>query len=489
MKRITLLFLLGLFLLASVVPGCKKEEEVTNITYIFPVWQGSFETAPANPELGWAYYNTKLGQSFIYNGMSWQLMTENGKDGKDGKDGKNGVDGKDGQNGLGLVWKGELASAPSDAQTNWAYYNSSEKKSFIYDGTSWLVLAKDGAQGEKGADGQNGTNGTNNGTSAGFVWKGELEANPSEPQTNWAYYNKTDKKAYIYDGAKWSILAQDGKDGQNGNDGQPGTNGAPGTIIVWKGESATAPENPQVGWTYYNTAEKKSYMYANSAWQQIAQDGKDAEPAAEQVFAFTVNAEGKKVAFSSGNLQYNTANGGSYQFAAHQWDYIGAVDANNNCTGVFDLFCWGTGDNPAQKQVSVSSFTDWGDYIEPDKHWFTLTADEWNYIIGHSKKVIKTITISGADYKGLIILPDGCDKDIANTEWSELETAGAVFLPAAGYRNGGVLDCGNYARYWSATATLNDASKAQRLFFVSDVGVGSGARNTGISVRLVREVQ
>jgi uncharacterized protein YjdB len=277
MKRITLLLLLGLFLLAAVVPGCKKEE-ITNIEYSV-IWKGSLETAPANPEAGWAYYNTKLGQSFIYDGASWQVMSENGKDGKDGKD---GVDGKDGQNGIGLVWKGELEAAPSDAETNWAYYNSTEKKSFIYDGTTWLVLAKDGAQGEKGADGQNGkdgtngTNGTDGGTSAGFVWKGELDANPSEPQTNWAYYNKTDKKAYIYDGAKWSILAQDGKDGQNGNDGQPGTNGNDGTIIVWKGSLTAAPASPAKGWCYYNSTEKKSYMYDGTTWQMIAQDGKDA---------------------------------------------------------------------------------------------------------------------------------------------------------------------------------------------------------------------
>ncbi len=46
----------------------------------------------------------------------------------------------------------------------------------------------------------------------GLVWKGELAAAPSNPQTNWAYYNTSDKKSYIYDGKQWQILAQDGQD-------------------------------------------------------------------------------------------------------------------------------------------------------------------------------------------------------------------------------------------------------------------------------------
>ena len=96
-----------------------------------------------------------------------------------------------------------------------------------------------------------------------------------------------------------------------------------------------------------------------------------------KVFKFSVSNT-KKVVFSPGNLQYNTANGGSYQFAEHQWDYIGKTDDNRYCTGVFDLFCWGTGNNPGERFVSLkaANFTDWGDFIESDKHWYTLTKDE-----------------------------------------------------------------------------------------------------------------
>jgi hypothetical protein len=38
--------------------------------------------------------------------------------------------------------------APSDPEVNWAYYNSSEGKSYIYDGSQWHVLAQDGSEPE-----------------------------------------------------------------------------------------------------------------------------------------------------------------------------------------------------------------------------------------------------------------------------------------------------------------------------------------------------
>ena len=51
---------------------------------------------------------------------------------------------------------------------------------------------------------------------------------------------------------------------------------------------------------------------------------------------FTANSSGLNVAFSQGNLQATTTNGGTnwtWAFAAHQWDYVGNVAANNAITG------------------------------------------------------------------------------------------------------------------------------------------------------------
>lgn len=42
------------------------------------------------------------------------------------------------------------------------------------------------------------------------IWKGSLSFAPSDPEKGWAYYDTTTGKSYIYDGAKWQIIMQDG---------------------------------------------------------------------------------------------------------------------------------------------------------------------------------------------------------------------------------------------------------------------------------------
>ncbi|WP_353549482.1 hypothetical protein [Sediminibacterium sp. KACHI17] len=51
---------------------------------------------------------------------------------------------KDGLNGMGIYWKGMFDAAPAEAKTNWAYYDSAQHKSFIYDGQNWQILSQDG---------------------------------------------------------------------------------------------------------------------------------------------------------------------------------------------------------------------------------------------------------------------------------------------------------------------------------------------------------
>ncbi len=64
--------------------------------------------------------------------------------------GMRGSDGKDGADGVSLTWKGELPAPPASAQKNWAYYDSILKTARIYDGSAWLLLAADGANGQSG---------------------------------------------------------------------------------------------------------------------------------------------------------------------------------------------------------------------------------------------------------------------------------------------------------------------------------------------------
>ena len=130
-----------------------------------------------------------------------------GEQGDKGDKGDRGDKGDKGDNGISIIWKGELSTAPAGAQINWAYFNTTLGNAYIYNGTSWDILAQHGA---------------------GIVWQGEKTNHPADPQLNWAYYNSTDNKSYIWDGEEWQIITQDGIIGPQG---QKGDKGDPGLII------------------------------------------------------------------------------------------------------------------------------------------------------------------------------------------------------------------------------------------------------------------
>ena len=69
----------------------------------------------------------------------------------------------------------------------------------------------------------------------GINWLGDFDSHPINPTENDAYYNTTDKIAYIYKNGEWSILAKDGQEGQNGQDGNTySLNGSKGKIVRYK---------------------------------------------------------------------------------------------------------------------------------------------------------------------------------------------------------------------------------------------------------------
>ncbi|GAB4253222.1 MAG: hypothetical protein Kow0079_08550 [Vicingaceae bacterium] len=47
-------------------------------------WLGTFATAPSNPNVNDAYYNSALGQSLIWDGTTWQIMAQDGSSGLTG---------------------------------------------------------------------------------------------------------------------------------------------------------------------------------------------------------------------------------------------------------------------------------------------------------------------------------------------------------------------------------------------------------------------
>ena len=104
------------------------------------IWKGFSDTAPKNPKLNWAYFNTTDSCIYIFNGTAWV------KDGQNGKDGIDGTNGKDGKDGLSIIWKGESETAPKNPELYWAYFNTTDGCSYIWNGENWDYLAKGGKQ-------------------------------------------------------------------------------------------------------------------------------------------------------------------------------------------------------------------------------------------------------------------------------------------------------------------------------------------------------
>lgn len=239
---------------------------------------------------------------------------------------------------------------------------------------------------------------------------------------------------------------------------------------------------------------------------------------------FTVGMDGstpRKVYFSQGNLQYDGTN---WKFATNQYDVLGAngTKANGTATGYpMDLFTWGntssstewSGNSYYTVNADLSSTTDWGSNIGGG--WYTLSKDEWLYLFGMESnntdksghaRYRKYFRATVNDVKGIVVLPDDITgiSDIPDVEnrgtastfegktyttdaWSDLESAGCVFLPAAGYRGGtSVNEVGSEGYYWSSTA--ESAGYAYRVNFNSwrVYPAGYNRRNDGYSVRLVR---
>ena len=223
----------------------------------------------------------------------------------------------------------------------------------------------------------------------------------------------------------------------------------------------------------------------------------------------------KKVKFSQGNLQYQ-ASTGTWRFAEHQYDYVGVGNKNISSTysGWIDLFGWGTGNNPTLTSTNssdYSTFTDWGinkisNGGNTVNQWRALTSNEWGYLYSsraNAANLRSQATVNNV--YGYILLPDSwllpsgmsftanANKWTTNTysasDWAKMEQSGAVFLPAAGHRNGvDVYDVGSNGGYWSSTPIGADG--AYRLYFNSGYinPQSSSRRHGGRSVRLVQDL-
>ena len=231
--------------------------------------------------------------------------------------------------------------------------------------------------------------------------------------------------------------------------------------------------------------------------------------------------ENKQVVFALGNLRY-TQSTGIWDFAENQYDM---VNVNNiEVGGTIDLFGW-SGNQSAEKPWGVNAstnnsdyageFVDWGTNTiantQPNT-WRTLTADEWNYLLNSRKDANQLKGVAQINsINGLVLLPDNwtlplgiefhagfhtdygaefyaTHQTFTPEQWQFMEDAGAVFLPAAGVRNGNDTYFANtYCNYWTATPSYD--YYAQYLCSNSaDAYTDHHDRSNGRSVRLVKDV-
>ena len=245
--------------------------------------------------------------------------------------------------------------------------------------------------------------------------------------------------------------------------------------------------------------------------------------------------------------------GGTWRFAPNQYDYIGEGNLNisDEYTGWIDLFGWGTSgwsesgaslyqpyhyndlgtgggynpNDPNGEPVLNNNLTgsyanaDWAVYNAISNGgnqpgvWRTLTGAEWTYLINRvGKRGAGSINGVG----GMILLPDDWTKpedcnftaafsDEQNVwgpnnytlaQWAKMEAAGAVFLPAAGYRGiqskkPFLVFVGSQGYYWSTTR-WNEWNAMNYLYFSHKDSNGETLSqqnfNNGLSVRPVRVI-
>lgn len=242
---------------------------------------------------------------------------------------------------------------------------------------------------------------------------------------------------------------------------------------------------------------------------------------------FSVSEE-KKVNFAHGNLRYQgDIYEGTWSMAKQQYDIFGEENVENTEHGssyvadLRDLFCWSTSEN----YFGVSSyyyyddedawpkfqggFADWGTsgglINDLGDGWTTLSKDEWMYLLTQRENAANLAgfaTVAGV--KGLVILPDEWNASaLVSTytaeEWTTMEVAGAVFLPAAGQMSTTYEDYTatttftETGAYWTSTPSDEEMDNVDHFaygltFDDSQTQLASLSRRTHYAVRLVKVV-
>lgn len=239
---------------------------------------------------------------------------------------------------------------------------------------------------------------------------------------------------------------------------------------------------------------------------------------------------------------------GTWRFALHQYDTIGRASNNNTMSPTsndwIDLFGWGTSgyDEKSPYMIGVpdryygisglnniaGTNYDWGSYNaisnggNSPRLWRVLSGKEGEWLYVMKMRINSTLGLPDGDNStnacftkatvcnvcGVILFPNGylhpSDVGVSGSpsynvsgadyssfvvsnvmDWERMEASGAVFLPAAGYREEAVVNRVNsYMYYW--TSSYYDASEAYYMNYSSSSR--EEARSRGCSVRLVQDL-
>ena len=242
--------------------------------------------------------------------------------------------------------------------------------------------------------------------------------------------------------------------------------------------------------------------------------------------AFSVS-DGKQVYFSKGNLWYGKVGEeteSALHFETNQWE---STPSFNNDRYVktdpnhVSHFTWA---NTVEK--AISKFDSSQDYLFCDENhkqsvdgsdyiYYALSKEEWDYLLEkrtmlngkdrYSLDISHGVSIESKTYYGLFLYPDNYNGKIVSSsmtwKWKDINDAGIVFLPAAGFRDRDQVDFGGInsslllGYYWTSSCKCEFDSQYYSYyyylleFFTSTERIWEKSPGVGCSLRLVRDAQ
>jgi len=181
-----------------------------------------------------------------------------GVQGAGGPQGAQGIQGLTGNDGISINWLGTVWPAPASPNTNDAYRNPVDKKSYIWDGSVWMTITEDGAIGPQGPTGPQGPAGTSLKDCPAGDWSAINEAFCVEVNENGAdnWWNAAkfcgDQNAHLCTWNEWYYVCQKSGSGTINmtndwewtSEGQAG--GSPTATVVGNG-SCTSSSTEAMG--------------------------------------------------------------------------------------------------------------------------------------------------------------------------------------------------------------------------------------------------